>query len=210
MGSDRGPGEERPAHRVRLRPFLIGRFEVTQAQWHAVTGGNPSHFAGCDACPVEQVSWEDAQRFLRLAGERAGAAYRLPTEAEWEFAAGGGAAHEPWPGTADRDDLPAYAWFKGSFEGRTHPAGQKRPNAFGLHDLGGNVAEWCADWFDPGYYARSAVEDPRGPAEGSVRCVRGGSFLGGADEVRTTSRRGSDPAARRRSIGFRVAQDAAE
>jgi formylglycine-generating enzyme required for sulfatase activity len=181
---------------------------VTQAQWRAVMGDDPSHFRGCDACPVEQVSWEDAQRFLRRAGEQAGAAFRLPTEAEWEYAAGGGGAHEAWPGTGDPDDVPAHAWFKGSFEGRTHPVGQKQPNAFGLRDLGGNVAEWCADLYDPEYYRGAPADDPRGPAAGTLRCVRGGSFLSTRDEVRTASRHGSDPGARRRSIGLRVARDA--
>ena len=210
MGSGGGRADEQPPHRVRLRPFYLARSEVTQAQWRAVMGENPAHFNTCESCPVEQVSWEDAQLFLRRASDRAGVALRLPTEAEWEYAAGGGDKRETWPGTSDRDELPAFVWFKGSFEGKTHPVGQKKPNAFSLHDLGGNVAEWCADWFDPEYYQLSATDDPRGPATGTRRCVRGGSFLSGPDEVRTAHRWGSDPTARRRSIGLRVARDATE
>jgi formylglycine-generating enzyme required for sulfatase activity len=210
MGSSAGGDDERPPHPVRLRAFYLGRFEVTQAQWRAVTGENPAHFGPCDDCPVEQVSWGDAQLFLRRASQMARVALRLPTEAEWEFAAGGGALHEPWPGTDDPEDLPAFIWFKGKFEGRTRQVGRKKPNAYSLHDLGGNVAEWCADWFDPDYYRQSAVDDPRGPVSGTRKCVRGGSFLSGPDEVRTTHRWGSDPAARRRSIGLRVARDAVE
>ena len=210
MGSAAGGEDELPVHRVRLRAFYLARFEVTQAQWRAVMGENPAHFTACESCPVEQISWEDAQLFLRRAGEKAGVTLRLPTEAEWEYAAGGGDRRETWPGTSDRDELPAFVWFKGSFEGKTHPAGQKKPNAFSLHDLGGNVAEWCADWFDPGYYRTSPVDDPRGPGEGTRRCVRGGSFLSAPDEVRAARRGGSDPAARRRSIGLRVARDASE
>ena len=162
---------------MRVRTFYLGKFEVTQAQWRAVMGESPAHFSACGDCPVEQVSWEDAQLFLRRAGEKAGVALRLPTEAEWEYAARGGDRQAPWPGTGDRDELPAFAWFKGRFEGKTHPVGRKKPNAYSLHDLAGNVAEWCADWFDPGFYRRSPVEDPRGPDEGTRRCVRGGSFL---------------------------------
>lgn len=209
MGSSGGDDERQP-HLVRLRAFYVGRFEVTQAQWRAVMGENPAHFQGCDDCPVEQISWDDAQLFLRKASRMAGVPLRLPTEAEWEYAAGCGALHEPWPGTSDPEDLPAFIWYKGRFEGKTHPVGLKKPNAFSLHDLGGNVAEWCADWFDPEYYRRSAVDDPRGPDSGTRRCVRGGSFLSSSDEVRATRRWGSDPAARRRSIGLRVARDAFE
>jgi formylglycine-generating enzyme len=210
MGSSGGGDDEQPLHRVRLRAYYLAGFEVTQAQWRAVMGENPAHFSDCGSCPVEQVSWEDAQLFLRRASKRSGVALRLPTEAEWEYAAGGGDRHEQWPGTSDQDELPAFVWFKGIFEGKTHPVGQKKPNAFSLHDLGGNVAEWCADWFAPGYYRFSAVEDPRGPDEGTRKCVRGGSFLSSPDEVRTAHRWGSDPAARRRSIGLRVARDAFE
>ena len=209
MGSS-GGADERPPHLVRLRAFYLGRFEVTQTQWRKVLGENPAHFRDCDDCPVEQISWEDAQLFLRRASQLAGVSLRLPTEAEWEYAAGGGALHEPWPGTSDPEDLSAFIWFKGRFEGKTHPVGRKKPNAYSLHDLGGNVAEWCADWFDPGYYLQSAVDDPHGPATGTRKCVRGGSFLSSQDEVRTTHRWGSDPEARRRSIGLRVALDARE
>ena len=210
MGSTEGGNDEQPPHRVRLRTFYLARFEVTQAQWLAVMGEDPAHFRTCGSCPVEQVSWEDAQLFLRRASEKAGVALRLPTEAEWEYAAGGGSRHETWPGTSDQEELPAFSWFKGKFEGKTRPVGQKKPNAFSLHDLGGNVAEWCADWFDPGYYRSSPVENPRGPDEGTRKCVRGGSFLSGPDELRTSRRWGSDPAARRRSIGLRVARAASE
>ena len=208
MRSDTGAGNERPAHTVRLRPFLIGRFEVTQEQWEAVMGENPSHFPGCPRCPVEQVSWEDAQRFLARAGEGAAPPLRLPTEAEWEYAAGGGAAHQRWPGTSDPDDLVNYAWTKGSFEGRTHPVGGKRANAFGLHDMGGNVAEWCADRFDPGAYRAAPAAGRQDPPAVRRRSVRGGSFLAEADDARTARRIGTAPGARRRSIGFRAARDA--
>jgi len=208
MGSDEGPAEERPAHRVQLPPFLIGRFEVTQAQWEAVTGENPSHFSGCPQCPVEQVSWDDVQRFLALASAKEGVPLRLPTEAEWEFAAGGGAARQRWPGTDDPDDVVTHAWTKGSFEGRTHPVGGKEPNLFGLYDMGGNVAEWCADRYDRAVYRAAPPTAPAGPDAGRRRVVRGGSFLGEIDDARSSRRSGTRPEARRRSIGFRVAADA--
>lgn len=176
-------------------PFSIGRTEVTQRQWRTVMGGDPSHHAGCDDCPVEQVSWDDAREFLRRAGEAAGVRLRLPTEAEWEHAASAGGAHARWPGTDDPDELVLYVWSKGRLEGRSRPVGQKRGNAFGLHDLGGNVAEWCEDRF--GTEA----------GEGERRAVRGGSFVDGPDDVLVGSRRGASPAARRRTIGFRAAAD---
>lgn len=208
MGADAGTADERPAHRVRLRPFRIGRFEVTQEQWAAVMGGNPAHFAGCPRCPIEQVSWGDVQEFLAKAGALLGERLRLPTEAEWEFAAAGGARRQRWPGTDDPDDVVSYAWTKGSFEGRTHPVGGKEPNSFGVYDLAGNVAEWCSDWYDAGYYRESPPGNPPGPSGGRRRCVRGGSFLGDVDDARTTARGAARPEARRRSIGFRVALDA--
>ena len=134
---------------------------------------------------------------------------RLPTEAEWEYAAGAGAAHTRWPGTDDAAELVLFAWSKGSFAGRTHPVGQKRANAFGLHDLGGNVAEWCADRYDPDAYGSAAAGEGPAPGAGERerRVVRGGSFIDGPDEVRTSRRQGTLPDARRRSIGFRVAVD---
>lgn len=209
MGSTGGAEDEHPEHEVRLPAFYIGRFELTRAQWVRVTGEDPSHFEPCPECPVEQVSWRDIEGFLARIRERGGLPLRLPSEAEWEFAAAGGDRRQTWPGTDDPEELPDYAWFKGRFEGRVHPVGRKKPNAFGLHDLAGNVAEWCLDWYDAGYYSRAPAESPGGPEAGARRVVRGGSFLASADSLRTSRRAATDPDARRRSIGFRMAMDSA-
>jgi formylglycine-generating enzyme required for sulfatase activity len=147
MGSKGHRANESPPHPVRINSFLLGRTEVTQRQWAKVLETDPSHFKGCGDCPVEQVSWEDVREYLRRAGEAAGMKLRLPTEAEWEYAAGGGAAHQQWPGTDRENDAGEYAWYSGSFEGKTRPVGLKDPNSFMLFDMGGNVAEWCADWY---------------------------------------------------------------
>jgi formylglycine-generating enzyme required for sulfatase activity len=208
MGSEKHSANERPPHRVRVKNFLIGRTEVTQRQWRKVMETDPSHFRGCDDCPVEQVSWEDVREYLRRAGELAGMELRLPSEAEWEYAAGGGAAHQRWPGTDRGSDAGEYAWYSGSFEGRTRPVGLKLPNAFTLFDMGGNAAEWCADWYGEDYYRKSPVDDPRGPGTGTRRVVRGGSWLGSPYDTRVSHRSMRPPDTRSRTIGFRVAADA--
>jgi len=123
MGSNNGDNE-RPMHRVRVNAFAIGKSEVTQAQWRAVMGNNPAKFTGCDNCPVEQVSWNDVQDYLRKAASMTGMALRLPTEAEWEYAAGGGTAHQRWAGTESESDLGEYAWYGANAGDRTHPVCQ--------------------------------------------------------------------------------------
>ena len=208
MGSEEHSASESPPHRVRIDSFLLGRTEVTQRQWAMVMGTDPSHFTGCGDCPVEQVSWEDVREYLRRAGEPVGMEFRLPTEAEWEYAAGGGATHQRWPGTDRGSDAGEYAWYSGSFQGKTRPVGLKIPNSFMLSDMGGNVAEWCADWYGEDYYGESPVDNPRGPGTGSRRVVRGGSWLGSPYDARVTHRSRRPPDTRSRTIGFRVAADA--
>lgn len=168
---------------------------------------DPSHFSGCDDCPVEQVSWEDVQIFLRRAGELSGVPMRLPTEAEWEYAAGGGPAHQVLPGTDIPGEAAEFSWYSGSFAGKTRPVGRKIPNAFGISDMGGNVGEWCSDWYGRGYYSNSPAESPAGPAAGERRVVRGGSWLSGPADTRVARRGGRSPDTRSRTLGFRVAAD---
>ena len=181
--------------------FYIGRFEVTQQQWQAVMGTNPSHFKG-ESLPVEQVSWDDAQAFVRRLNEQQdGYVYRLPTESEWEYACRAGTTHD------DAGVLESMAWFGDARAGRqTHPVGQKRPNAWGLYDMQGNVREWCEDWYH---------EDYRGaPADGSAwlaggeqqqRALRGGSWLSvDAQLLRSTHRGRLAPDRRNKETGFRV------
>lgn len=175
MGSHK-VNSEKPVHTVRIsQPFYLGKTEVTQGQWQAVIGSNTSSFTGDANLPVESVSWEDVQEFLRrLEAREPGAGYRLPTEAEWEYAARAGSTTAYSFGD-DTRQLGAYAWYADNAGGRTHPVGQKQPNAWGLYDMHGNVMERVQDWYGP--YAAGAVVDPSGPASGAIRVNRGGSWL---------------------------------
>ncbi|ETW98742.1 MAG: hypothetical protein ETSY2_42315, partial [Candidatus Entotheonella gemina] len=181
MGSQAGLPDERPVHQVMIRqPFYLGVYEVTQAQWQAVMGTNPSRFQGDAARPVERVSWEDVQAFIAKLNEIEGEAiYRLPTEAEWEYAARAGGDEEA---TASPDE----AWCDANAEHTTHPVGQRRANAWGLYDMHGNVWEWVQDRYGP-YAAELAIE-PRGPEAGQHRVVRGGSWFTPTVKCRAAAR----------------------
>ncbi|MBI1760766.1 MAG: SUMF1/EgtB/PvdO family nonheme iron enzyme [Acidobacteria bacterium] len=176
MGSDKGNDNEKPKHKVTLSPFAIGKYEVTQTQWKAVMGAdnNPSRFKG-DDLPVETVSWNDANAFIKRLREKTGnPTYRLPTEAEWEYACRAGSTGAYSFGD-DASQLGEYAWFDKNSEGKTHPFGQKKPNAWGLYDMHGNVLEWVQDWYGKDYYRQSANStDPQGPLAGEYRVLRGG------------------------------------
>ena len=176
MGAQEEAEAGNPPHRVRVRPFDLSRHEITQAQWELVMGTNPSKFKDCPDCPAEQVSWHMAREFLEKVAELTGERWRLPTEAEWEFAAGEGAAHRRWAGTDDVAEIGEYAWFRPNAGMRTHPVGQKRPNAFGLYDMNGNVYEWCEDWLSLLAPGEGPVENPAGPAKGQYKILRGGSY----------------------------------
>ena len=196
--------DEQPAHRVRIAEGVqLARHEVTQALWQAVMGRNPSTFASPDR-PVEQVSWDDVQEFLAvLNGRGDGFYYRLPTEAEWEYAARAGASG-PYHG-----ELDAVAWYAGNAGDQTHPVGLKQPNAWGLHDMHGNVWEWCQDRYEPDYYQKLAgapAVDPRGPSTGEYRVLRGGSWYRFLWFLRASSRLGVRPSSRYPHVGFRCAR----
>ncbi len=178
MGSpDDEPGhweDEGPVHQVHIsRGFWLGRFEVTQSQWAAVMGSNPSYLAGCDSCPVETARWDDCQAFLQTLNPRAGRGdlYRLPTEAEWEYACRAGSTSTFCFGN-DASELGEYAWYGGNAEVQTYPVGGKKPNAWGLHDIHGNVWEWVGDWFSSTYYGECSqggtvtAKDRQGPENG--------------------------------------------
>ena len=191
---------ERPVTRVRIsRAFELGKYEVTQSEWQAVMGTNPSSFSGCGRCPVDKVSWNDAQEFIRRLNARAGVTrYRLPTEAAWEYAARAGASGDRYAGNLD-----AIAWYDENSGDRTHPVGQKRPNAFGLHDMLGNVYEWVQDWF--GGYPGGSVTDPQGPGLSSQRVSRGGSWRYVAGSGRVSDRFFVPPPDYRSNfLGFRL------
>ena len=192
---------ERPIRRVRLSSFEIGKYEVTQELWETVMGKNPSRFKGYPRRPVETVSWHDVQAFLRRLNDLTGESYRLPTEAEWEYAARGGQRGRRYA-FAGSNKLSSVAWHLANSRGKTHPIGQKEPNELGLYDMSGNVREWVQDW-----YQRSlsgSVIDPQGPSLGSHRVSRGGSWHFVAGFCRSASRVSDDPNTRSDRLGFRL------
>ncbi|MBA4348368.1 MAG: hypothetical protein C0415_00040 [Thermodesulfovibrio sp.] len=166
------------AHEVCVDDFYIGKYEVTQGQWKAIMGDNPSRFEDCgDNCPVESVSWDDVQEFINKLNQKTEKNYRLPTEAEWEYAARSGGKNEKWAGTSNQSELGEYAWYRENSGDKTHPVGQKKPpNGLGIYDMSGNVWEWVSDWFDVNYYKNSPKDNPKGPSSGSYKALRGGSW----------------------------------
>ncbi|MCL1916602.1 MAG: formylglycine-generating enzyme family protein [Desulfovibrionaceae bacterium] len=192
--------DELPLHEVRIsRDFYMGRHLVTQAEWERVMGENPSHFLG-SARPVENVSWDDVQVFLQSLN-RSGeyGICRLPTEAEWEYAARAGSSGPYLP----LMELAEYAWYRDNSEGRTHPVGGLKPNAWGLYDMYGNVWEWVQDFYDGDYYAASPDADPPGPEDGEERVVRGCSWNDRA-RCRSSFRLFDEQDARDPITGFRL------
>ena len=200
---------ERPAHQVTLASFHIGETEVTQALWQAVMGSNPSAFQSPQQ-PVEQVSWEDCQAFIVALNQLTGRTFRLPTEAEWEFAARGGNLSMGYK-YAGSDDPVSVAWYSynDSWEMRgtgyrgPHPVGTRNPNELGLFDMSGNVHEWCQDWF--GNYSSEPQVDPMGPSTGSARVYRGGSWYFDEWFCRVSFRNGVSPTYHSYGIGLRLA-----
>jgi formylglycine-generating enzyme required for sulfatase activity len=210
MGSDKEKclyvfGDETPQHRVTIsKPFYLGKYAVTQAQWKVVMGNKPSHFAGRDN-PVENVSWYDAQEFIkRLNAQEGHNRNRLPTEAEWEYAARAGTASAYFFGD-DADSLESYAWYDKNSVRTSHPVGQKEANAWGLYDMHGNVREWVQDWYERWYYSVSPGCDPECPTIGSARVLRGGSWDYGARSCRSANRDHDTPDLRSFNLGFRLA-----
>jgi formylglycine-generating enzyme required for sulfatase activity len=182
----------------------MGKYEVTQAQWEAVMGNNPSCFKSRDN-PVETVSWDMAQEFIKRLNKKEGhARYRLPTEAQWEYAARGGSTSVYSFGD-DAGQLRQYAWYGEDYQsGSTHPVGQKPHNAWGLYDMHGNVCEWVQDWYGERYYSNSPSSDPKGPSSGSHRVLRGGGWYDLAIQCRSAYRDGFTPVHRDAGIGFRL------
>jgi formylglycine-generating enzyme required for sulfatase activity len=210
MGSSDGEDQERPQHGVTItKPFYLGKYEVTQAQWAAVMGDNPSFFKG-DNMPVDSVSWNDCQEFLKRLNEMApGHDFRLPTEAEREYACRAGTTTKYWFG-GDEVPLEPYAWTDTTSENRPHPVGLLQPNPWGLYDMHGNVWEWCSDWHRGDYYSMSPTEDPRGPSAGEKKVMRGGSWSNPGPYSRSAKRGYYDPTARSNNTGLRVASTAQE
>lgn len=209
MGDTFGVGgdNEKPVHVVCVNDFYIGKYEVTQEQWKAVMGNNPAFFSSCgNNCPVENVSWDDAQDYINKLSEKTGKKYRLPTEAEWEYAARSGGKKEKWSGTSNFDELEDYAWFLDNSGKKTHPVGKKKPNGLGLYDMSGNVWEWVKDGYDQAYYKKSPKVNPRGPESGASRVRRGGGWVSVPGNVRAAIRAGDDPDVGFSYLGFRLAR----
>lgn len=197
------PPDEEPSHEVCLDDYWLGSREVSQAEWQQVMGNNPSQFPGRDR-PVEQVSWNDVQAFLFKLNNLEDNRYRLPTEAEWEYAARSGSKAENWAGTDSMTSLGEYAWYAGNSGDLTHPVGQKRPNSLGFYDMSGNVWEWCLDGYSNSYYAKSPRDNPQGMEDSIYRVQRGGSWLDTPQDLRAAHRVWSRPDYRTNFIGFRL------
>ena len=181
--------DEIPVHSVTLSGYYIGKCEVTQELWEAVMGSNPSYFKGAQN-PVESVSWNDCQNFIKKLNSLTGRTFRLPTEAEWEYAARGGkkSRHYKYSGSNNIFDV---AWYNRNSGGSTHAVGTKSPNELGIYDMSGNVWEWCSDWY--GGYSAGAQTNPQGPSSGSYRVLRGGSWIYDARYCRVSFRNYDDP-----------------
>ena len=225
--------DEKPAHSVTVGDFSISKYEITQTLWYAVMGENPSDFKGDGNLPVESVSWNDVQKFIQKLNGIAGKKYRLPTEAEWEYTARGGNKSKgyKYSGSNNIEDVGWYVgnagdkpmnneemtqlFLSGKYDeyvkklndnnNKTHPVGTKRPNELGLYDMTGNVWEWVSDWYGENYYSSSPGSNPTGPASGSRRVGRGGSWYSGAGDCRVSNRIIHSPDYRHYFLGFRLA-----
>ena len=181
--------DEKPTHKVTLSDYYIGETEVTQALWQAVMGKNPSSFKG-NSNPVESVSWDDCQEFIRKLNSLTGRTFRLPTEAEWEFAARGGNNSKGYKYSGSKN-INGVAWYKNNSGSMTHAVKIKSPNELGIYDMTGNVWELCQDWY--GSYSSNAQTNPKGPSSGSGRVLRGGSWGGDARYCRVSDRGSTSP-----------------
>jgi formylglycine-generating enzyme required for sulfatase activity len=209
MGTDDADCNGKPAHRVRItKPYYIGKYEVTQKQWTDLMGNNPSNFKGNNR-PVEMVSWLEAVEFIKKLNDKEGKnIYRLPTEAEWEFAARGGKLgigdnHQ----YAGSNDVSQVAQHKDNAVDETKPVGSLKANELGIYDMSGNVWEWCADWFDEKYYETSPVLDPLGPNRGTQKVLRGGSWSSNGKSCRVAQRYRATLDAKFMIYGFRIVRD---
>jgi len=201
MGSRNGSDDERPEHGVWItKGFLIQTTEVTQAQWIKVMERNPSEFKG-DDLPVDNVSWNDVQEFLQKLNARREGLYRLPSEAEWEYACRADSQTTYFWG----DDMDGkYAWYRDNSMEKSNPVAMKKSNKWSLYDMSGNVSEWCADWYDKDYYRNSVVNDPRPFRKGTKRIIRGGSWQSPPVSCPSAKRDGLSPDTSRKYVGFRV------
>ncbi|MES2702028.1 MAG: SUMF1/EgtB/PvdO family nonheme iron enzyme [Bacteroidota bacterium] len=234
MGDDNDGADRKPAHTVKLRTFDMAVYEVKQAQWKDVMGTNPSAYC-CNECPVTNVSWDEVQDFIKKLNAKSGRNYRLPTEAEWEYAARGGGSErlikegkmvrggvneflvcdkntrkpekfKTGKRFAGKNGAQPIAWYEANSWQRPHEVGRKKSNDLGIYDMSGNAEEWTADWYATTYGSRDTVENPTGPAGGKAKVVRGGSYLSPSFELSVTRRAAYLPNTRARNLGFRVVE----
>ena len=201
QGSDAYSNEE-PTHKVSLSDFYIGKYEVTQEEWEAVMGKNPSHFNGSNR-PVEQVSWNDCRDFITRLNRLTGLNFSLPTEAQWEYAARGGNKSKGYKYSGS-NTIGDVAWYTNNSSSKTHDVGTKAPNELGIYDMSGNVWEWCKDWYDSSYYSTSPSVNPTGPSSGSYRVDRGGSWYNDAQFCRVSYRNYYNPDFSYGNLGLRL------
>ena len=202
MGSNVGDYDEKPVHSVTLSDYYIGQTEVTQELWQAVMGSNPAKYEKGPTLPVYYVSWNDCQEFISKLNRLTGGRFRLPTEAEWEYAARGGNKSRGYIFSGS-NYLGSVAWYFDNSGGEAHPVGSKSPNELGLYDMSGNVWEWCSDWY--GYYPSSSQTNPTGASSGSRRVIRGGSWIINASFCRVANRNYYAPADSFSGLGLRLA-----
>lgn len=206
IGSIDGQADERPVRTVEIKSFYIGKFEITQKQWKMVMQKNPSNFNNCDDCPVEKVCWKDANEFIKYLNKLSKKKFRLPTEAEWEFAAKGGIKSKDFVFSGS-NNIEEVAWFRGNSQNKSHAVGSKKPNELDIYDMTGNVAEWCSDWYMEKYYSGAPSENPQGPQNGELKVLRGGSWRSNEAICKNTFRSAFKPNKAFAVYGFRVALD---
>ncbi|MBX3239213.1 MAG: formylglycine-generating enzyme family protein [Chitinophagaceae bacterium] len=205
MGDNMGEIDEKPAHEVVINGFAISKYQVTQRQWGVIMGNYESDYKICGECPIDNISWRDAQEFIRRLNLITGKHYTLPTEAEWEFAAKGGKDGKGYRFSGS-DNIDEVGWHAGNSERHPHPVGEKEPNELGLYDMTGNMWEWCQDRYTKFYYEENIKYSPEGPSEGSGRVRRGGSWFTSARNCRTSARSSVKEDYKDNSITFRLAQ----
>ncbi len=202
MGSRSGSSDEKPVHKVCVDGFWMAKYEVTQGQWRTIMGNNPSYFKACgDECPVEEVSWNRAKQFIKKVNSRGNVKFRLPTEAEWEYAARSRGKNEKYAGGNDVDRV---AWYYSNSNSRTHEVGTKAPNGIGLYDMSGNVWEWCEDVYDENAYSKHITNNPLVKSGGIYRVIRGGSWSYYPADVRSAFRYRFTPNDTNDILGFRL------
>lgn len=220
MGDDNGQDDEKPQHQVFISAFYMDKYEVTQLDYLRITGTNPSKFGGKDwkLYPTDRVGWQQAAAYCNERSNRQGLepcydeetwqcnfdadGYRLPTEAEWEYAYRAGTGGSYYFGNSGSNGPAQHAWFKENSGNQTHPVGSKRPNRWKLHDMAGNVYEWCNDYYDPNYYRHSRSKDPRGPQTGEHRVLRGGCWVTSLQSCRAASRFSDEPVNADTCLGY--------